>query len=207
MRNFLASILEKITEKLKVKELKTDVFEKKEDKKTSIEVKKLQKDKKKSRIERISPHERSLRDFAEMMENPFLALSKNRRNPIIYESPDGTRKIKVTRHTGHFLASIYDFDIIIFIASKMQEIINSRTDIPPRTMIIPMHEILKALHKENGSKQQKDLVHSLQRLQLTGIDTTIRNEDRKYRAGFGFLDDWGYVEGVLIPNPRNFRSV
>jgi len=142
----------------------------------------------------LSDSERSIRDFTEMMENPFLALSKKRKDPIIYESPDGTRKIKVTRHTGHFLASIYDWDIVLYVAGKMQEILNNGSDIPPRTMIIPTHEILKALHKSNGNKQQKDLVHSLERLQLTGIDTTIRNEDYKYRAGFGFLDSWGYAE-------------
>jgi len=64
-----------------------------------------------------------IRDMLDMMEFPFLALSKNRRNPIIYESADGTTKIKVTRHTGHFLASIYDWDIILVIAGKIQEII------------------------------------------------------------------------------------
>jgi plasmid replication initiation protein len=31
-------------------------------------------------------------------------------------------------------------------------------------------------------------------LQLTGIETTIRNETGKYGAGFGFLDSWGYTE-------------
>ncbi|MCZ0211791.1 hypothetical protein OZK63_41255, partial [Streptomyces sp. UMAF16] len=32
------------------------------------------------------------RDLMEMMEVPFLALSKNRKNPINYESKDGTVK-------------------------------------------------------------------------------------------------------------------
>lgn len=46
-----------------------------------------------------------IRDVIDLMEFPFLALSKNRKSPIIYESPDGTQKIKISRHTGHFLAS------------------------------------------------------------------------------------------------------
>ena len=33
----------------------------------------------------------------------------------------------------------------------------------------------------------------MSRLQLTGIETTIRNETGKYGAGFGFLDSWGYT--------------
>ena len=134
------------------------------------------------------------RDFIEMMEIPFLALSKNRTSPIEYTNPERGIHVKITRHTGHFLASIYDWDIIIFVASKMQEILNSGSDIPPRTMTFPRHQILKALGKQGESKQQKDLEKSLARLQLTGIETTIRNKDYRYKGGFGFLDSWGYTE-------------
>jgi len=134
------------------------------------------------------------RDLMDMMEVPFLALSKNRKSPILYESKDGTRKVKVSRHTGHYLASIYDWDIILFMASKMQKILNEMSDIPPRTMVVPRHELLKAIHRTNGKKTDKDLENSLSRLQLTGIETTIRNEDYKYKAGFGFLDSWGYTK-------------
>lgn len=134
------------------------------------------------------------RDLMEIMEVPFLALSKNRKSPILYESSDGTRKVKVTRHTGHFLASIYDWDIILFVASKMQKIIDEMSDIPPRNMVVPRHELLKAIYRHNGKKTDKDLENTLSRLQLTGIETTIRNEDYRYKAGFGFLDSWGYTE-------------
>lgn len=148
------------------------------------------------KLPELTPQERAARDITEMMEVPFLALSKNRREPIIYEKHDGKNmmRVKVSRHTGHFLASIYDWDIVLFVAGKMQEILNKGSDIPPRTMTIPRHEILKALRRHDGKKQQKDLEASLSRLQLTGIDTTIRNEDGRYRAGFGFLDSWGYTK-------------
>jgi plasmid replication initiation protein len=136
----------------------------------------------------------SARDFCEMMEMPFLALSKNRTSPIEYSNPERGVHVKITRHTGHFLASIYDWDIIIFVASKMQEILNNGSDIPTRTMTFPRHQIIKALGKYDESKQQKDLEKSLARLQLTGMETTIRNKDYRYKAGFGFLDSWGYTE-------------
>jgi plasmid replication initiation protein len=134
------------------------------------------------------------RDIMEVMEVPFLALSKNRTAPINYESPDGSIKVNISRHTNHYVASIYDWDIILFAASKMQEVINSGSDIPPRTLIVPRHELLKAIHKHDANKQQKDLKASLNRLKSTLIETTIRNEDGKYDAGFGFLDSWGYTE-------------
>lgn len=150
--------------------------------------------KKKTEIIRYSESENPLRDVVDLMEFPFLALSKNRKTPLIYASADGTQKIKITRHTGHFLASIYDWDIILVVAGKIQEILNSGSDIPPHTIIVPRHELLKALHKQEGKKQQKDLEKSLSRLQLTGIHTTINNKDYRHVEGFGFIDRWGYLE-------------
>lgn len=135
-----------------------------------------------------------LRDMMEVMEVPFLALSKNRTKPILYRSKDGKTKVNITPHTKHYLASIYDWDIILLVSAKMQEIINSSSDIPPRTIVIPRHELLKSLHKHNGKKEEKDIKSSLARLKLTGIETTIRNENGRYDAGFGFLDSWGYTD-------------
>jgi len=130
------------------------------------------------------------RDVMLMMDIPFLALSKKRKKPIVYESSDGSQKVKITRHTGHFLASIYDWDIILVIAGKLQEVLNNGTDIPPRTITISRHELLKLLHRKEGVKQQKDLEKSLSRLQTTVIDATIKKD----RAGFGFIDSWIYNE-------------
>ena len=150
--------------------------------------------KKKTDIIPYSESTNPIRDVVDMMEFPFLALSKNRRNPIIYESQDGTTKIKVTRHTGHFLASIYDWDIILVVAGKIQEILNKGSDIPPRKITIPRHELLKALHKQDGIKQQKDLEKSLSRLQMTGIHATINSKNYNLVKGFGFLESWEYLE-------------
>lgn len=135
------------------------------------------------------------RDMMEIMEYPYLSLSKNRTAPIHYEreTSSGIIKIKVSCHPPHYVASIYDWDIIMFVESKIQETLNSGSDIPPRTLIIPRHELLKSLHKHDGNKQNKDLHASLTRLKTTVIETSVRNEDRKYDC-FGWLDSWGYTE-------------
>ena len=187
---------------------KTDV----EDKPSIVEPKKQNKKKAKEPTksrgkkpkagEVVTIDPRDIRDVMEIMEVPFISLSKNRTEPINYESHDGKVKVKISCHTGHYLASIYDWDIVLFVASKMQEIINSGSDIPPRTLIIPRHELLKSLHKHDGKKEEKDLKSSLSRLKLTGIETTIRNEDGRYDAGFGFLDSRGYTDRKDI---REFR--
>lgn len=208
MRKFLASILtpilKKITSKLEnveppiaiLVENKEVVLEEHNGAKPSLpQHQKVLKSKVPKKKTEIIPYIRNpARDLMEIMEVPFLALSKNRKSPILYESSDGTRKVKITRHTGHFLASIYDWDVILFVASKMQKILNDMSDIPPRSMVVPRHELLKAIHRHNGKKTDADLERTLSRLQLTGIETTIRNEDYKYKAGFGFLDSWRYTE-------------
>jgi plasmid replication initiation protein len=135
-----------------------------------------------------------VRDVMNLMDTPFLSLSKNRKKPITYESIDGTCKTRISAHSECFLASVYDWDIILFVAGKIQEILNKGLDIPPRTITILRHEILKTLHKHNVNTQQKELENSLHRLKRTAIDTTICNEDGRYKADFGFIDSWEYTE-------------
>lgn len=198
MRRFFSSLFKKIGEILENEDPQTIPVEEEAlitAEVTSLKAKKtLEKNIQKKKTEIIPCAINPIRDVIDLMEFPFVALSKKRRTPLIYESVDGTRKVKITRHSGHFLASIYDWDIILVVAGKMQEIINKGCDIPPRTIIIPRHELLKALHKQVGKKEQKDLEKSLDRLQLTGISTTINNKDYRHRAGFGFVDSWGYKE-------------
>lgn len=134
------------------------------------------------------------RDMIDVMEVPFLALSKNRIKSITYQSKDGKTKVKVSAHREHYLASIYDWDIIQLISGKIQEIINSGSDIPPRTLIIARHTLIKSLHKHDVRKTAKEIEAALFRLNSTRIETTVRNEDYRYKGGFGFLDSWGYTE-------------
>ena len=207
MRKFLASILEILTEKVRGKEPPVAILpileehkevvleECKEIEQRHPQAKKVSKNKTTKKKTEVVPYVRDpIRDVIDLMEFPFLALSKNRRSPIIYESPDGTQKIKISRHTGHFLASIYDWDIILVIAGQIQKSLNNGSDIPSQKMTIPRHELLKALHKQDGKKERKDLEKSLSRLQLTGISTTVNNKSYKHKEGFGFIDSWGYLE-------------
>lgn len=165
------------------------------DKSPSIKFKETQeKNIKKKKTEIIHYPEKQLRDVIDLMEFPFVALSKDRINPLVYESEDKTQKVVISGHRGHFIASIYDWDIILVVAGKIQETLNKGADIPSRKVTIPRHELLKALHREGGRKQQKDLEKSLARLQLTGINTTINNKDGRYVEGFGFIERWRYAE-------------
>ncbi len=213
MRKFLTLILEKLIKQLKDEEPEIVALEKAVVEEAAPQTKvtgeesvsidevsspktseKQEKNIKKKKTEIIPYPETPIRDVIDLMEFPFLALSKDRVNPIIYESEDKTQKVEISGHRGHFIASIYDWDIILVVSGKIQEIINSSSDIPSKKITIPRHELLKALHKQDGKKQQNDLEKSLSRLQLTGINTTVNNKDYRHRAGFGFIESWGYLE-------------
>lgn len=148
----------------------------------------------KKKTEIIPYPEKPLRDVIDLMEFPFVALSKDRTNPIIYENEDKTQKVVISGHRGQFIASIYDWDIILVVAGRIQEILNKGSDIPSRNVTIPRHELLKALHRQGARKDQKSLEKSLDRLKSTLINTTVNNKDLRHRAGFGFIDSWGYLE-------------
>jgi hypothetical protein len=211
MRKFITSFLKKITAKLEKEEPQTEIYRQedlqerakvpnvKKSTKPKQEHKKQHKDICKESLpipffQEATISKGPVRDVMNLMDTPFLALSKNRKKPIVFESQDGTRKTRISAHSECFIASIYDWDIIIFVAGTIQKIINKRSDIPPRTITIPRHEILKALHKHNVNTQQKELESSLHRLRRTAIDTTICNEDGRYKSDFGFIDSWEYTE-------------
>ena len=147
------------------------------------------------KLPELTAKERAARDLSEMMEVPFLALSKNRIRPITYERRDGknTMHVRVSPHTEHFMASIYDWDIILFVAGKIQKTINDGSDIPPRKVTFLRYEILKELKKHDGKKEELDLKAALSRLQSTRIETNIRNEDCRHGSVFSFIDGWGYT--------------
>lgn len=144
----------------------------------------------------LTAKERAARDLSEMMEVPFLALSKNRIRPICCEKKDGknTMRVRISPHSEHYIASIYDWDIILFVAGKIQKIINDGSDIPPRKIIFSRHEILRALKKHDGKKQEIDLRAALSRLQATRVETNIRNEDGRHGSVFSFIDGWAYTD-------------
>lgn len=142
----------------------------------------------------VTPDPRDIRDVMQLMEIPFVSLSKNRTDPIVYESLNGKSKVKISAHREHYIASIYDWDIIIFVSSKLQESINSSSRIPSRTLVVPRGELIKAISRHEGKTTEKEIEAALNRLRSTFIETTIHNEDYRYRGGFGFLDTWGYTE-------------
>lgn len=133
----------------------------------------------------------ALRDQRETMERPFFSLSKRKRTaPIEYRSPDGSVWVKVEAVPAYGMATIWDADILIWVASTLIEMRERGVTEIPRTLRFHPYNLLKAIQRDVGGEQYKRLREALERLKGTIISTNIRGDKKTRRAMFGWLDDW-----------------
>ena len=139
----------------------------------------------------------SLRDQRETMERPFFALSKARFTPIEYRSPKGDVEVKVSPNVKHGMATIWDFDILIWAASQINDQAQrARLDktAPPAsaTLFFQPADLLRAVGRGTGGKDREELRAALARLSSTYVETNIRahHQRRRREGGFTWLSAW-----------------
>jgi plasmid replication initiation protein len=152
-----------------------------------------------------------LRDDREAMSVPLVSLSKSKRTkPIEWRSSDGTRWVRVTAPTQHGLATIWDYDIILWAISQLNAAVEAGLPTSPVVHCQP-HDMLKAIGRDVGGRDYNDLEAALRRLKGTVVETNIRQSAKSKRAAmFGLLDDWahdtdpttGRSRGLTITVPR-----
>lgn len=131
-----------------------------------------------------------LRDQRDTMERPFFSLAKNKRvKPIEYTSPDGKVWIKVSASTEYGMATIWDFDILIWAMSLIVELAN-RGQTPSRTIRFHPYDLLKAIGRNTTGRDYERFRAALERLKATTVKTNIRAVGLKKTAMFGWLDSW-----------------
>lgn len=132
------------------------------------------------------------RDQREMMERPFFALSKSRTEPIDYTSPDGRISVKVSADPIYGLATIWDADVLIYLASVVCEMKRrGRNDIPRKVSLRP-HNLLRGIGRSTGGREYERLARALDRLVATTVKTNVRAEGRR-EATFSWLDGWSQI--------------
>jgi len=139
------------------------------------------------------------KDQQDLMTYPFFSLSKKKRiKPIKFDN--GKVKITVTGQEEHGIANIYDADILIYVASQIMEAKN-RNQATSRRIKISQYDILKFLGKGTGGDRYKRLQESLERLQSTSVQTTIKRENSrfKHKAMFSWIERWQAVVKNGIP--------
>ena len=141
------------------------------------------------------------KDQQDLMTYPFFSLSKKKRTTAITYD-DGRVKVEVAGTEEHGIASIYDADILIFVASHLVSLRNKGHE-PSRVVKMSRYDILKFLDKGTSGTQYNRLKESLDRLQSTSIKTTITRENSRYKKTqrFSWINNYEVVENKTTGTP------
>ena len=128
------------------------------------------------------------RDAQDLMAWPFFSLAKSKRVcPIDFRM--GEVSILVEATAEHGMATIWDADVLIWVASQIVEACDAGR--PTSRMIAATpHEILTFTRRGTGKAGYERLKAALDRLQSTTIATSIRQQDARRRHRFSWINEW-----------------
>lgn len=122
----------------------------------------------------VSNFEPPWRDNRDAMDFPFLSLQKKRTKPIVYRK--GNIHLSIAADIRFSIATIWDWDLIIFAASHLNDAIEAGLSPSPRIRFVP-YDCLRQLGRSTGGKDYKELAQSVRRLRFTSVITNIRHDD------------------------------
>lgn len=128
------------------------------------------------------------RDAQDLMAWPFFSLAKRKRvTPIDFRM--GEVAILVEATAEHGMATIWDADVLIWIASQ---IVEARDAGRPTSRLIAAtpHEIMRFTQRSTGKVGYERLKAALDRLQSTSIATSIRQPSARRRHRFSWINEW-----------------
>jgi plasmid replication initiation protein len=136
----------------------------------------------------------SLRDYQETMQRPFFSLSKRKRiKPIEYVSPDRSVSVHVSPNPTYGMATIWDADIMIYLASHLNELRErGLNDLSPVIRLQP-GDLLKRISWGTSGRAYERLVSALDRLQATTIKTNIRASSKSRETTFSWIDSYTHL--------------
>jgi len=131
------------------------------------------------------------RDNRDAMDYPFLSLQKNRTRAIEYRR-NGIH-ISVDSDRRFSIATIWDWDLIIFAGSHLNDAIEAGLEPSPRIRFVP-YDCLRQVGRSTGGQNYKELANAARRLTATLVITNVRSEDQLGEEG-GFH----WLSGFKIP--------
>jgi len=147
------------------------------------------------------------RDAQDLMAWPFFSLAKSKRvRPIDFRM--GEVSILVEATAEHGMATIWDADVLIWVASQ---IVEARDYGRPTSRLIAAtpHEILSFTQRGTGKASYERLKAGLDRLQSTTVATSIRQPYQRRRHRFSWINEWrerldgsGRAQGIemIVPD-------
>jgi len=150
-----------------------------------------------------SPLQSGVQSDRKFLAFPFFDLSKTpRRKNLKYQETAGDESIvvEVKAVDGNGIATIYDRDMLLYIASLLQQRVKTNPDIAndhknreSRTFTFTLSDFCEATSRSRGSGYDRveDIV---ERLRTTSIRTTIRTGGERTRGWFNWLSEGTYVK-------------
>ncbi len=133
----------------------------------------------------------SFKDDIASMEHPVFSLSKKPdHRMLVYERNGTTIKIKPS-YTG--LATIFDKDILLYLASSLMNAKNSGETIS-QTVRFTSYDYIVSTNKSLGGTQYKLLKEGLERLNGTLIQTNITTNGKETTKEFGLIESWEIIK-------------
>jgi len=128
------------------------------------------------------------RDAQDLMSWPFFSLAKTKRvKPIDFRM--GEIAILVEATAEHGMATIWDADVLIWVASQIVEA-RDAGKATSRLIAATPHEILTFTRRGTGKAGYERLKAALDRLQSTSIATSIRQAGARRRRRFSWINEW-----------------
>jgi plasmid replication initiation protein len=131
-----------------------------------------------------------LRDDREAMSAPMVSLAKKSPDRLEWTGPSGQRVI-ITAKGG--IATIYDFDVVIWAISQINAGIERGRD-PDATITYRPYDLLRAIGRGTGGKDYAAIKAAIGRLRDTRIETTIRRRAKDRMEDFNLLADSVFEE-------------
>ena len=136
----------------------------------------------------------SLRDYQETMQRPFFSLSKRKRiKPIDYTSPDRSVSVHVSPNPAYGMATIWDADIMIYLASHLNELRERGANDLSTVVRLQPGDLLKRICWGTSGRAYERLVNALDRLQATTIKTNIRANTKTRETTFSWIDSYTHL--------------
>ncbi len=136
----------------------------------------------------------SLRDYQETMQRPFFSLAKKKRlKPIEYVSPDKSVTVHVSANPSYGMATIWDADIMIYLASHLNELRERGDNDLSATIRLQPGDLLKRICWGTSGRAYERLISALDRLQATTIKTNIRANSKTRETTFSWIDSYTHL--------------
>jgi plasmid replication initiation protein len=134
------------------------------------------------------------RDERESMTAPLVSLSKNKRTLMEWEGPGGQR-VTVTAADKYGIATIWDYDVLLWAISQINEALNQGLPVSARVSFHP-YNLLSAVGRDTGGQGYTELKAALQRLTSTTVsyESVALNGKRRQLGIFNLLGASGVTE-------------